>query len=249
MHRSINTIVTVLAISLGGVIVCEIIYILVLVPLVKIKTIVLQTDLSVSQKELFQFLGLADPLLFFQVDEEVLTHSLTGHPEIISADVEKQFPDTLHITLYGRTPVAYVALDDAADANLLLLDDAGVIYSRIAALPSSSLPIVSFYNDYPMESDSAEQQLQMLAALLKNLQENYLNSYTHISEIVLLPDQLMYIYTMSQFVPIRLSATIAVSTLHTVISQTPYLYNTVDANAFFEVDVHGEHAVLRRRRL
>lgn len=246
MRKIIKRIVVILGVSLGVLILVEFVYVLVLVPFVKIKTIQLQSNVSVDKDNLFGFSGIADPILFFQVDEEIMAASLMLHPEIVSAKVIKQFPSTLNITLQGRTPIAYF---DAGKEFALLLDTQGVVYTSVVRTTSRYLPIVSVSERESLDAGMVQDRLGLIAKLLEQFNSRYADSYASISELLLLPDYDMHIYSMEAFLPVRVSLPIDAQTLHTVITQTKQLYGTLDTDQFIEIDARGENAVLHRRKL
>ncbi len=109
-----------------------------------IKSIETESD-ALGHEWILDYLDLnGEGLDLLGIDLAEMKQRLESYPQIVSADLARQFPDTLFITIEEREPVAKVFAADIERGRVtLLVDGEGVVYEgfgydskRVKALPS-----------------------------------------------------------------------------------------------------------------
>ena len=80
-------------------------------PLLTVRHVVLQSDVSLSEDELLSISGLQGTAYWHSLDTDTIRRRLEAYPLIRRAVVEKVFPDTVRMTVWGRQAVALVLAD------------------------------------------------------------------------------------------------------------------------------------------
>ena len=115
-------------------VVLELVFLLLLVPRMRIATVAVTTDLPFSDAEVLALAGLTGNEQFFSIDAAAIGARLERHPLVSAAGVALRFPDTLQLTLTARE-AAVVALTAAPGGSVsaALVDAGGLIFLDGAA--------------------------------------------------------------------------------------------------------------------
>jgi cell division protein FtsQ len=112
-------------------------------PVLTVRHIVFQSDLELSEDELLAISGLQGTAYWHSLATETIRKRLEAYPLIRKAVVEKVFPDTVRMTVWGRRPVALVLADMGGRSLPVLVDDEGVVFKVCADAADLDLPVVS----------------------------------------------------------------------------------------------------------
>jgi cell division protein FtsQ len=137
---------------------------------------------------------------------------LESHPWIASADIIRDWPNRLLITVKEKKPVALLS----RDAGLFFLDNMGMIIA--AAGPSQELdfPVVTGLENFPFnpaEANNVPESLQQVMALLKLADKNNtILPEQNISEIHIDRNGALVLYLLERTFPIYLGNGVEIST-------------------------------------
>ena len=115
-------------------VVLELVFLLLLMPRMRLATVAVTTDLALSDAEVLALAGLTGNEQFFSIDAAAIAARLEQHPLVSAASVAPSFPDTLRITLTARQPAA-VALTSlpGGSVSAALVDAGGLVFLDGAA--------------------------------------------------------------------------------------------------------------------
>ena len=97
-------------------------------PVLTVRHIIFQSDVALSEDELLAISGLQGTAYWHSLDTEKVRRRLEAYPLIRKAVVEKVFPDTVRMTVWGRQAVALVLADMGGRSLPVLVDDEGVVF-------------------------------------------------------------------------------------------------------------------------
>jgi cell division protein FtsQ len=112
-------------------------------PALTVRHIILQSDVSLSEDELLAISGLQGTAYWHSLSTDTIRKRLEAYPLIKRAVVEKVFPDTVRMTVWGRQAVALVLADMGGRSLPVLVDDEGVIFKVCSTAADLDLPVVS----------------------------------------------------------------------------------------------------------
>jgi cell division protein FtsQ len=122
----------------------ELLFHFVISPRLVIKHIAVESNLALSEEELLAMVGLGENVYFFSLDSMEIREKLEAYPLIKSAEVEKQFPDSLKISVFGRLPLALAIAEGAGGVSVpLALDEEGVVFQIGSSISNYDLPVIS----------------------------------------------------------------------------------------------------------
>jgi cell division protein FtsQ len=112
-------------------------------PALTVRHIIFQSDVALSEDELLAISGLQGTAPWHSLAVDTLRKRLEAYPLIRKAAVEKVFPDTVRMTVWGRQPAGLVLADMNGRSLPVLVDDEGVIF-KVCSNPSElDLPVIS----------------------------------------------------------------------------------------------------------
>lgn len=122
------------------------------------------------------------------VNLNAIRYRLIAHPWIADADVERELPDTIHIRVQERIPLAIVELDRPAGGaggsvagGLFYLDEKGSIFKPVEPSDKARVPVVTGLSladiDFDNPGHSSLFKTVMEALHLSRLQKDLLPSY------------------------------------------------------------------------
>jgi cell division protein FtsQ len=108
-----------------------------------IRHITVHSDVPLADDQVLQLSGIRGGEHWYTVSEAAIRGRLEASPLIRRALVERVFPDTIRMTLWGRQPAALVLA--AADGRILpvLVDEDGVAFKVGTTSADLDLPVVS----------------------------------------------------------------------------------------------------------
>ncbi len=101
------------------------------------------TDLQLSESQLLKMAGLKSSQSFFSVDTAVIEQNLERYPQVQSAYAQKKFPDTLVVSVKGRTPLALCIVENGEGTLPVTVDKEGVIFQAGENVTDLNLPVLS----------------------------------------------------------------------------------------------------------
>lgn len=123
----------------------------------------LSTNGYLNESEVAEIAGITPSGTIFSFDPNEAESRLLARPEIVSANVQRSYPDTVKITLMERIPVAWVACPDLGMAGRnplsgILMDADGVTFKCQGKLweIARDLPVIEVANAQPHEFQLGE---------------------------------------------------------------------------------------------
>ncbi len=127
------------------VIVVQVIYHLYFAQNMHINRVFIKSDANfkASDSQILEMAGIGPSESFFSFDEGQVKLRLERYPQIASAEVEKKFPDALHISLKGRDPLVICLVEVDGRAVPAAVDSEGVIFQIGKSVSELNLPVLS----------------------------------------------------------------------------------------------------------
>ena len=115
-------------------VVLELVFFLLLVPRLRLTTVAVTTDMALSDAEVLTMAGLTGNEQFFSLDAAAIAARLERNLLVSDVTVALRFPDTLRLTLTGRTPAAVALTSAPGEAvRAALVDADGLVFLAGAA--------------------------------------------------------------------------------------------------------------------
>ena len=147
----------------------------------------------VAREDIVDLSGIKEGQNILAFSEDAVIANLKSNPWIESAEVDRNFPDTVEIIVKERAPVVLVKLE-----ALYLMDSQGVIFKRYSAEEDSlDLPVVtglSQQNLGPKERDLEARLLELISVLTNRRGFNI----TRVSEISIDPNHGLSLFTLEE---------------------------------------------------
>lgn len=110
------------------------------------------------------------------------------HPYVKAARVSKHYPNTIHVEIIERNPIAYLKTDP-----MIFLDNEGFVLPNEEENKHINLPILTNINPdknlYPVGGKVMSQKVLKCISLLAEINNQYENLYENISEIRISSDE------------------------------------------------------------
>ena len=209
------------AIALGVLILLEMSFHLFLAPRFRITRVVVESDLPVSDAELLRMARIRGDELYFSLDPAIVAESLEEYPAVSSALVEKQFPDTLEISILRRRPVAAVM----SGAGVLHVDSEGMLFSPVQERIRSDLPVVSGLDGGVVAGVRLPEYAEVVLSSVQELKMHRPELYRMISEYEIVSHEGM-MYDVVLY-PVPFSTPVRVSTAFTA-EECGYIFMVLD---------------------
>lgn len=153
-------------------------------PFFSVDKINLESELSFSD-DFSTIAGLtsSSSLLFLNVEN--VKNRILSEPLVRKVFIEKSFPDTLNITVYGREALAIAYSENGGVSTPLCLDENGVIFQVGPEVKDVDLPVISGDIDFSNVTIGGEipKALIPLLKCLKDIRRQSPDLYSSISEI------------------------------------------------------------------
>ncbi len=139
-NRLLLALVLCLILFLAG----ELVFHFVVAPRLTVRNIVIRSDLSLSKEEILSIAGTEENAFFYEIDPTRIREALEQLPMVREAVVEKTFPDSLRITLYGRIPLSILFFTTPEGRSIpMVIDDQGVVFEVGGVLSEWDLPVIT----------------------------------------------------------------------------------------------------------
>jgi len=112
-------------------------------PLMQIHHVVVHSDLALADDQVLALSGLAGGEHWYSVSPATIEKRLETNPLVRRARVEKVFPDTLRMTVWGRIPAALVLAVSSGRTVPVLVDGDGVVFKIGSSSAEVDLPVIS----------------------------------------------------------------------------------------------------------
>lgn len=217
-------------------------------PYGEVKRVVLESDLPFTQQEILSAAGLSGGTSWWALDCAAVRARLEGNPQVLSARVNRVFPDTVRLSVFRREPVALMLATAAGRALPVLVDSEGVIVKTCTDASETDLPVIS---GIPMEDARPGARLprsyRSLLEDLKGLRQRSPAVFRLISEIAVVPvgegDYELVFYPLSSPVRVRVRRTLDEDLLKYAMMVLDLLDDRGILHEIVEIDFRGEEAV------
>lgn len=132
------TIVVLLLFSVG-----EMVFYFFVAPNVLIRKIEIKSALDLTEQEVLDLAGINGSEYYFSVNLEAIEARLKTSPLVRDAIVEKNFPDTLRLTLVGRTPLLVAYARENGSTVPVVFDEEGILFQRGEKITERNIPVLS----------------------------------------------------------------------------------------------------------
>ena len=223
-----------------------------ILPRMQIGQILLESTLQLSDDTLLAMGGLTGQENYISLDEEEIRLNFESFPIIRKAYVEKQFPRTLKIILFGRSPLGLAFIESRGRSVPLAFDEYGAVFEAPGASGYMNLPVLTGM----VSEDLKDTQVLpgSLFPLLKDLSELKKDSpllFGQISEISVRKNQGVLneirLYVNSYHLPIVLSAGLSETVMKKILLVLDSLYTGNLMKNLEYADFRTEEIVLKTR--
>lgn len=140
-----------------------------ILPFFSIKEIKLDSSLSFT-RDIKYIAGLDNYSSFLFVDPDDIERRILEEPLVRKVYVEKTFPSTLNITVFGRKALATAYIDQEGISVPLCFDENGVVFQIGDEIEDVNLPVISGDIDFDTVTMGGELP-KVLVPLLRSLKE------------------------------------------------------------------------------
>jgi cell division protein FtsQ len=112
-------------------------------PLTVIHHVAVHSDVPLSDEQVLALSGIPAGAHWYSVSAEEIEKKLEASPLVHRAKVERVFPDTIRMTMWGRQPAALVLAAVDGRSLPVLVDGEGVVYKVVSTGADLDLPVVS----------------------------------------------------------------------------------------------------------
>ncbi len=184
LYRKTRNTLFLVMLVLAVVLVIQIVLNVLVIPRMKIRQVLLESTLQLPDQTLLRMGGIQGQVNYLTLDEDIVQASYESSPLIRKAFVEKQFPNTLKIVLYGRNPLGMFLKVQDNTALPVVFDDQGVLFHAGHAGEGLDLPVLTGSEFSEMEVGmTLPEGLMPLLEDLKMLQMDNPLLFSGISEI------------------------------------------------------------------
>ncbi len=139
-NRALVIVVIALCLFLAG----ELVFHFVIAPRMTVRSITIKSELGLSKEEILAIAGIEESVYYYNLDTVQIREDLESFALVREAVVEKVFPDSLIITLYGRAPLAMFFFTTPEGASVpLVIDDQGVVFEIGSGVSDWDLPVIT----------------------------------------------------------------------------------------------------------
>ena len=227
-------------------------------PMMQIHHVVVHSDLALADDQVLALSGLAGGEHWYSVSTAAIEKRLETNPLVRRAHVDKVFPDTLRMTVWGRVPSALVLAVASGRTVPVLVDGDGVVFKIGATAADVDLPVISgIAAGDTVLGTALPRQYGRLFSDLAALRQSAPSLYALISEVKVVPpasdaaaaagtDYLLYLTCAP--VPIRARGTVDESLLRSALMVMDLLSRQGVVTTIQELDFRSGDVVYRTRR-
>jgi len=183
-YRKVRNVLLVLILLLALVLSVQLLLSFIILPEMQIGQILLESTVNLPDQALLAMGGLSGGVNYLSLDEKTIRETYETSPMIRKAFIQKQFPNTLKIVLYGRNPLGISLVEQDGVVVPAVFDDQGVIFRVGGNADVLDLPVLTGirYGNV-REGMVLPEALQPLFRDLETLKEKQPVLYSQISEI------------------------------------------------------------------
>lgn len=142
-EKLINRILWIIIIILFFIAVVEVLFQFVIAPQLKIKNVVIDSDLSLPREEILHLAGIEKILYYFSLNTEEIERRLSEYPAVRYVKAEKRFPNTLKLVLLKRIPLVVTLIEEKGRSFPALIDEQGIVFYIGKLKGEFNLPVIS----------------------------------------------------------------------------------------------------------
>ncbi|MBN2626846.1 MAG: FtsQ-type POTRA domain-containing protein [Spirochaetales bacterium] len=173
---------------LAGVLLTEILFNLILAPRMRVSSVVLESDIAITDEAVLNLTGLDRDNWYFSLDEKSLEASLEELAVVEKAQVKKQFPNRISIRIESRKPLVMSLTMGSGELKPLIIDREGVVFLSGRKVFSYNLPLLEGVDGvWNQEGMLLSEEVIPLLEDLDRLRSVSENLYNIISEIHIVP--------------------------------------------------------------
>ncbi|WP_169714822.1 cell division protein FtsQ/DivIB [Spirochaeta cellobiosiphila] len=228
----------------------ELFFYLVISPRLRVTSIVVESEISLNEKQIKTIAGLNQPIYFYSLQVDQIESRLETVPVVRKAVVSKQFPGKLKIVLYKRQPLFISLIGNKGNTIPVMFDTEGIAYEWDRDIKDFNYPIISglqFENIEPgMDLPS------ILDPLVKNLvaiKEDNPNLFYFISELRIQKkgdnDFDLLLYPNRWPLPVRIGSDFNIETLKQVLIVLDVMNQQKHLPQ--EIDMRTDHVVYSQK--
>jgi cell division protein FtsQ len=224
-------------------------------PLMAIRHVVVNSDVRLSEDQVLALSGIQGGEHWYSVNVTAIRARLEAAPQVRAATVQRVFPDTLRLTMWGRQPAALVLAEAGGRSLPVIVDGDGVIFRVGASSAEVDLPVISGLS--VGQTALGEQLPRLYASLfsdLRTLREKSPSLYGLLSEVRIVPrdgggaaDFDLLLYLTSSPVPVRVRGAIDESLLKYTVMVVDLLSKQGIIKDIQELDFRSGDVVYRTR--
>lgn len=138
----------------------------------------------IQENEYYESLSALLDVSLDEIDIREVGMLLESHPFVHAARVSKTFPNTLHIDIVERAPIALLNLKP-----ILYIDNEGVILPDLGRVGDKIIPVMSGFNSarelYPIGHQTISLKVLESVTVIDQIMKLYPSLYDNLSEITL----------------------------------------------------------------
>lgn len=248
-NRPGRTTLLVVVVILLVVLSLELAWSLAIAPRLRVRRIRLESDLPLPDDVVLALMGVDDQT-WLTLDEEVAARGLEAHPLVRKALVEKEFPDSVRVILYGRRPLLAALVPGSDQVTTAIFDEEGTAYHIAGVDERWDLPVVTGvrYSD-PLLGARLPSSLHPLLTDLARVKREDALLFSLISEIAVVPrigeDYELTLYLSHIPVPLRMGGNLDVEKLRRAVMVLDILASSESGRPVKEADLRSEQVVYR----
>ncbi|GAB6089876.1 cell division protein FtsQ/DivIB [Spirochaeta dissipatitropha] len=252
VFKIIRRLIFILIFAGSAFVVAELLFQLVLAPRLLITSIIIEGDVPMELERVLEIAGISEGNLYFSLDTSRIESLLAAVPRIKQVQVEKDFPSTLRIRMFDRTPTA-IAQGRLSGRRLpVVADEDGVLFSWGVPDDYKSLPVISGFEIEDIELGMRlPSQVRRVLRDLESLRMRHPVLYNLISEVLVKPvhehklDLIVYFTHVP--VPVLVGEDLKADRLMSIIRIMDVLAVQGQLDDVTEIDFRGNDVVYTRK--
>jgi cell division protein FtsQ len=188
-------------------------------PVMSVRHVIVQSDVALDDGQVLALSGLQGTERWYAVTATAVQKRLEANPLVHRASVEKIFPDTVRLTVWGREAAALVLATSGGRSLPVLVDGEGVVFKVGATSADVDLPVVAGIAAGTMALGAQlPQAYRALFASLAAMREGSPSLFALVSEVRIssavepsatsLQDCDIILYLTTSTIPVRLRGTV-----------------------------------------
>ncbi|MEW5818265.1 MAG: FtsQ-type POTRA domain-containing protein, partial [Spirochaetota bacterium] len=166
---------------------------------------------SLPDEDVLNIAGIKQKDYFFIVNENEIKNRLESYPLIKRAEVEKVFPNSLHINLFERKPLAMTLVSSNEGPIPVVFDDEGIIFQIGSSITNWDIPVISGIRFADVRLGiQLPKELRSLLKDLKNIKDTSPALFNAVSELKLVKgsgaDFEVLMYPARCSIPVRIGS-------------------------------------------